>query len=983
MKKFLTVLLALSVVFTYSFGTVGTAFAAVQNNDGTYSYNSGDYEEYLRAQWTNVYAHKVALAEDAYDKYLGQDANKVLRTGATGTPAYAEVTASELGLTVSANYPENWTTSAVDELNKLVQEDIDKAVTAYIAKVVELTFGVENRVDSVQTAPKDATYGTTNNPIDIGDAVVYEATSTSPAITLSDIVDDTTANANGYEKAAVARIVDFAEYQEDSVYAAVTGKLSKINLDAYSAENANKIAEEKAKTSAEIAKIANRDATTSTAILAKAAAYIDEYSKLKAIIGDIKTIEDDEYADANTSASVAKAAAEWVDWGLENVYDKLKLAGNQAVNYQYNHLLNTANDKIYEKKTGNKAVLFGVEIANINKVTVAEATAVNNAMRTAIINSGDVIAAYANALEDLTDPQRVAAVRALYKNGDTTQGAATAYLSTLNKTIEAVELYAEVVEEGKVLKDTYKYGVKVYDDEKVDAAVKDAENLVYADIAADSFKTAKQYIFDAADGEANLFAANWEYDAFMKAIADAKAKFYKADGTPQVKVLYGDDKTAEADYVYLKSTYATVEADAWTAIADSAVAALTIAESYDDIDAALANAAAAMSELMKAEDEAAVVASIARHKNALDDAKAEAMKIMGTKDYSEKAFDDACTVGKELIEAADTLDEVTAAYAEAEKLLRSIPTKAELAEAEKALVAKIAALPTTSTLTVADKDAVLDALNAYLAYIAMPGAEKSKISNTYVLNADLDTVLRLVGKDIQSRVDAMAKEIAKCDNGTTDNGAAKLIELEDSIKALLEEAYDFNGTLAEVGAVKSLDVDNVAAIDNLETLEATLNAENSIWIAELHVLLAQANTAKTVAEKKAVVEAYEKLTDRQKYKMEQNLKTLIEEIKSDLVTSVEALKITAGSSAVKGAITVKWSVKGDAEAADGYQIYRSVKKNSGFGTTPIFTTTKLTYKNTKSLKKGTRYYYKVRAYAEIDGVKYYSDWSNKAYRIAK
>lgn len=78
-------------------------------------------------------------------------------------------------------------------------------------------------------------------------------------------------------------------------------------------------------------------------------------------------------------------------------------------------MLNTANDKIYEKKTGNKAVLFGVEIANINKVTVAEATAVNNAMRTAIINSGDVIAAYANALEDLTDPQRVAAVRALYK----------------------------------------------------------------------------------------------------------------------------------------------------------------------------------------------------------------------------------------------------------------------------------------------------------------------------------------------------------------------------------------------------------------------------------------------------------------------------------------------------------------------------------------------------------------------------------------
>ena len=101
------------------------------------------------------------------------------------------------------------------------------------------------------------------------------------------------------------------------------------------------------------------------------------------------------------------------------------------------------------------------------------------------------------------------------------------------------------------------------------------------------------------------------------------------------------------------------------------------------------------------------------------------------------------------------------------------------------------------------------------------------------------------------------------------------------------------------------------------------------------------------------------------------------------IKAVEALKITAGSSAVKGAITVKWTVKGDASVADGYQIFRSVKKNSGFGTKPIFTTTKQTYKNTKSLKKGTRYYYKVRAYKVVDGKTYYSDWSNKAYRIAK
>ena len=109
--------------------------------------------------------------------------------------------------------------------------------------------------------------------------------------------------------------------------------------------------------------------------------------------------------------------------------------------------------------------------------------------------------------------------------------------------------------------------------------------------------------------------------------------------------------------------------------------------------------------------------------------------------------------------------------------------------------------------------------------------------------------------------------------------------------------------------------------------------------------------------------------------------------KAARIEAVEALKVVKNSSkAGKGYITISWSVKGDASVADGYQVYRSTKLNSGYGTKPFYTTksyTKMTYKNTKDLKKGTRYYYKVRAYAVIDGVTYYSDWSNKAYRVAK
>ena len=69
---------------------------------------------------------------------------------------------------------------------------------------------------------------------------------------------------------------------------------------------------------------------------------------------------------------------------------------------------------------------------------------------------------------------------------------------------------------------------------------------------------------------------------------------------------------------------------------------------------------------------------------------------------------------------------------------------------------------------------------------------------------------------------------------------------------------------------------------------------------------------------------------------------------------------------------------------EGWEIWKSTKRNSGFSKAYTQVASKKTYKNTKGLKKGTRYFYKVRAIAyTADGVKVKSDWSNKAYRIAK
>lgn len=104
-----------------------------------------------------------------------------------------------------------------------------------------------------------------------------------------------------------------------------------------------------------------------------------------------------------------------------------------------------------------------------------------------------------------------------------------------------------------------------------------------------------------------------------------------------------------------------------------------------------------------------------------------------------------------------------------------------------------------------------------------------------------------------------------------------------------------------------------------------------------------------------------------------------------IIQGVEATTLKASSSAEPGAITVRW-VKSAGFKVDYYEVFRSLKKDEGYGTKAFFTTvdgTKTTYKNTKDLTKGVRYYYKVRGVRIINDEAFYTQWSTKAYRIAK
>ncbi len=99
---------------------------------------------------------------------------------------------------------------------------------------------------------------------------------------------------------------------------------------------------------------------------------------------------------------------------------------------------------------------------------------------------------------------------------------------------------------------------------------------------------------------------------------------------------------------------------------------------------------------------------------------------------------------------------------------------------------------------------------------------------------------------------------------------------------------------------------------------------------------------------------------------------------------LEKFKARSKMTTLKGkkAIKLTWNVPEGVDY-DGFEVFRSTKRYSGFGTKPFWTTTKTSYTNNKGLEEGKTYYYKVRAFKVVNGEKVYSDWSLKAWRTVE
>lgn len=105
-----------------------------------------------------------------------------------------------------------------------------------------------------------------------------------------------------------------------------------------------------------------------------------------------------------------------------------------------------------------------------------------------------------------------------------------------------------------------------------------------------------------------------------------------------------------------------------------------------------------------------------------------------------------------------------------------------------------------------------------------------------------------------------------------------------------------------------------------------------------------------------------------------------------IVKGVENTNIDLRSQRTPGGnILLTWA-KEKGYKVDYFEIYRSTKRSGGYGRKPFFRTPNgnwTKYLNTKNIKEGNTYYYKIRGVRIIDGKKYYTEYSTKAWRSVK
>lgn len=527
-------------------------------------------------------------------------------------------------------------------------------------------------------------------------------------------------------------------------------------------------------------------------------------------------------------------------------------------------------------------------------------------------------------------------------------------------------------------------GKDIYDGAKIDENIAKAKYNLYKDGTA---ITDSMIIKDAIN-----YLQNSE-KITLKDEADGIAETDKENGAYKVAQ---SNATDLLNSINDKSYYAK-EWDAVKAALEAYKAAVDAAKTSSDVDdakEALKKAVAKLSDKnavdanMTPDKLKDVVDAVSKYHASKAAAAGDTIYVTWDGETYDDSYVEANLIKWYIEKGARNDKEAKALYAEACKVIDAYKTKDALkAEAAK-VVEQIKALPTTVTL--ADKEAVAAAKKAF---DALPAGVQGYVTNIKTLNDDIATVEKAEGYEVAKLVNALPtlSKVTPADKEAVLAAKKAANAYKNSFKTTYKGINPATYVAGMDGTVQGKIKDLVKAIQKAE-LDAINNAVK-LLSHKYHI------NGKLTEEDLPAVKAAQALIDQfgkdypadaikaapAEKELSQMTGKVMDLAKEGEIKAVEGIQLKARSVAKKGYIKVTWRfVNGEAKDAQYFEVYRSTKRNSGFK--KVFTTkdnTKLTYKNTKGLKKGVTYYYKVRAVKVVDGKKLTSDWSNKAYRAAK
>lgn len=855
MKKFLTVLLVIAVMFTFSFSS---AFAATTYTAAdvvaAMQAEADDYCKLIEAQGT-VFVKGYA---GSYDKTAVQEAtNEVV----------AEQKAAFLAEVIKLQAAVSGEFTAEQKAEKVAAVAAKYNDSAVATNVTDGKISAKQVEINVAAAKADiAKYDVTKYNDSTADADVLTLTAAQAARTLIYKEGDKVSK-KAYVEAVIAYITDYV----DGVEAADT----------------------KADNDQAIAGLASK------------------MQDVASVIDPIATLEEE--AEANKTAEELKAYRTSIMEG------ELALAEAKV--------RKVLNDKLADLKKATK--VDTVAVAQVEEEIAALDAQYDAAKKvlTAYIAAGTPVG---TSHLECTDYSGFAAVKA-----------------ELNKCVDRVSDVSKFEAYAKVIAGvTDASGAKIYDAEEVEKITKDVVAKIYAGTAT--------------------YADKANVDTFANAkIAGAASLAQKNEAINTIKAYKDAAKYDEAQAEELKT------------IVDKAVEDIMAAATKADIDKIVEAAKKSLDAVVTKAQHSLDWATTGKlgkefvktYQSELAGYAAYADSKLGTTGYTQAkaaiaskdtTYTNIPKFAMDIVKEAYTVDEIAGKVAEAKAAIDALKSDAEIkaaAEAVEALIAQIK-VPVTAD----QKEVILAAKKALDEYKAIEGAT-TPVKNEPLLSAAVSTLASIEKAELIKKFNACPADA-------------------DAIAALKAEIEAYNAYAPK----------NDQYNPNFSALEAKVKAAK---FAEVRAALVAIPAEPTTADKpvvEAARAAYDALSLEEKIEFGADklnalyLDKLVSAeatIAAAEVTAVETLKLKACTDpAKKGSITVRWrAYEGDITAADGFQVWRSTKHSIGYKR--MFTTTKTSYKNTKNLKKGVRYYYKVRAYKVVDGKNIYSDWSNKARRIAK